>query len=288
MQDQKPSLVTLLLKAVQRLFADEAIPLAGNFAFRMIFSLFPFLIFLTSLAGFFGTEDMVTNIVTFLLGVAPENLVKPFATEIRSILTVPRTGLLSLAALLTVWSAMGGVDSVRIGLNRAYGLTETRPIWLLLLINVLFVLGGALYLIAFSALLVVIPALNEFIAAYAPKLQIHIDTLDPYRGPLAVLVLFFGLWIAHRLLPNKVLKPREFLPGIILTLLVWLVITAAFAWYLSHFNSFSTTYASLSGIFASMFLIYLVGLVLILGGEVNRVLMIYREERAQLDGDHGG
>jgi len=288
MIERKPSLPELTIKAIQRLFADEAIPLAGNFAFRMIFSLFPFLIFVTSLAGFFGTEDMVTRIVTFLLGVAPENLVRPFASEIRSILTVPRTGLLSIAALVTVWSAMGGVDSVRIGLNRAYGLTETRPVWLLLLLNLLFVMGGALYLIAFSALLVVIPALNEVIANYAPQWQIHIDTLDPYRVPLAVLILFFGLWIAHRLLPNKVLRPREFLPGITITLIVWLVITAAFAWYLSHFNSFSTTYASLSGIFASMFLIYLVGLVMIFGGEVNRVIMIYREERAFDDDDRNG
>ncbi|MBG1233529.1 YihY/virulence factor BrkB family protein [Aestuariivirga litoralis] len=279
MDQVKPSLLTLFGEALKRLFADEAIPLAGNFTFRMIFSLFPFLIFATSLAGFFGSEDLVSTIVNFLLGVAPEDLVKPFAGEIRSILTVPRTGLLSLAALLTIWSAMGGVDSVRIGLNRAYGVTETRPVWLILLIDVIFVIGGAVWMLAFSGLLVVIPALDQFINTYAPQWQIHFNTLEPIRVPLAVLILLFGLLVAHRFLPNRILVRRDVLPGILTTVVVWVAITAGFGWYLQHFNSFASTYASLSGLFATMFLIYQAGLALIFGGEVNRVLMIYREQR---------
>src|SRR5436190_5576596 len=111
---------SLAWEAVKRLFADEAIPLAGNIAFRTLFSVFPFLIFLTALAGFFGSEQLATDIVSYLLGVAPEQLVKPLAPEIHSILTGRRSGLLSLSALVTIWSAIAGVDSVRVGLNRAY------------------------------------------------------------------------------------------------------------------------------------------------------------------------
>ena len=59
-------------RALLRLFADEAIPLAGNIAFRTLFSIFPFLIFLTALAGFFGNDDLAEDVVTFLLSVAPE------------------------------------------------------------------------------------------------------------------------------------------------------------------------------------------------------------------------
>ena len=80
-----------------------------------MFSIFPFLIFLTALAGFFGNDNLAEGVVTFLLSVAPAALVKPLVPEIRSILTVPRTGLLSVSALITIWSAMGGVDSVRVG-----------------------------------------------------------------------------------------------------------------------------------------------------------------------------
>ena len=129
MNPKQPTIVSLGLEALRRLFADEAIPLAGNIAFRTLFSIFPFLIFLTALAGFFGNADLAEKVVSFLLSVAPERLVHPLAPEIRSILTVPRTGLLSISAIITIWSAMAGVDSIRVGLNRAYDLKETRSFW---------------------------------------------------------------------------------------------------------------------------------------------------------------
>src|SRR5687767_13577634 len=122
MTEQRPSLTRLLIEAVKRLFADEAIPLAGNIAFRLLFSIFPFLIFLTALSGFFGSAELAASIVSYLLSVAPKEFVAPLAPEINSLLTNPRTGLLSVSAIITVWSAMGGVDSVRVALNRAYGL----------------------------------------------------------------------------------------------------------------------------------------------------------------------
>ena len=146
-RSDRPSILRLTIEAIQRLFADEAIPLAGNIAFRTLFSIFPFLIFLTALAGFFGSGDLAARIVTYLLSVAPVELVTPIAPEIQSILTKPRTGLLSLSIIITVWSAMGGVDSIRVALNRAYGITEDRNLIILYLIMALFVLGAAVTLV---------------------------------------------------------------------------------------------------------------------------------------------
>src|SRR6185295_4842535 len=97
--EPRPKITHLALEAVQRLFADEAIPLAGNIAFRVLFSIFPFLIFLTAMAGFFGSADLAARIVTYLLSVAPKDFVSPIAPEINSLLTHPRTALLSVSAI---------------------------------------------------------------------------------------------------------------------------------------------------------------------------------------------
>ncbi len=276
----RPLLLALFGRALKRLFADEAIPLAGNIAFRAIFSLFPFLIFLTSVAGFFGSEALAGQVVNFLLGVAPPALVKPFAVEITSILTVPRTGLLSIAALLTIWSAIGGVDSVRVGLNRAYDIKETRSIWYLYAQNVIFVIGATVMLLAVSVLLILVPAVTQFLESYAPQALVNLTPYDIYRYPLAILILAFGLLVAHRFLPSRTLRRRDVLPGILLTVAVWIALTAGFSWYLRNFNSFASTYASLSGLFASMFFIYLAAVVLIFGGEINRILMVSRSPSA--------
>ena len=279
MSDSVTSVVALFQAALKRLFADEAIPLAGNIAFRIIFSIFPFLIFLTTLGGFFGSEASAEQIVNFLLSVAPAQLVKPFSGEIHAILTVPRTGLLSVSVLITIWSAMGGVDSVRVGLNRAYDLQDKRPVWFLYLQNVLFIIGAAVLLLIVAVLIVVYPVAFNVIATYAPSQLANFASLDHLRYPIAMLLLFSGLLFAHRILPAQSLPWRHLFPGVLMTVLVWIGLSAAFAFYLQNFNSFASTYASLSGLFAAMFFIYQAALVLIFGGEFNRVISLLRVDK---------
>ncbi len=272
MNDSVRTVLALFGDALKRLFADEAIPLAGNIAFRTIFSIFPFLIFLTSLAGFFGSEKLAAQVVDYLLSVAPEQLVKPLGPEIRSILTVPRTGLLSLSAALTIWSAMAGVDSVRVALNRAYDLKDHRSIWFLYAQNVIFIIGAAGLMLAVATLLVIFPIVKNAMEGYAPTEIAKYATLDQLRYPLAMVLLTIGLQLAHHILPAQNLSIRYVFPGVVLTVLVWVALSAAFSVYLVNFNSFASTYASLSGLFAAMFFVYLSALALIFGGEVNRVI----------------
>ena len=279
MTEQRPSLTRLIIEAIRRLFADEAIPLAGNIAFRLLFSIFPFLIFLTALAGFFGSADLAARIVTYLLSVAPEEFVAPLAPEINSLLTHPRTGLLSVSAIITVWSAMGGVDSVRVALNRAYGLTEDRNPFLLYAIMALFVVGSAFLLLALAVLIVFAPTATHFISTYAPAFDELVATFDRYRYPLAIIILFVGLFLAHLILPARRVKLYYLMPGVILTVLVWLVLSSVYSYFLANFATFASTYVGLSGLFAAMFLIYLSALALILGGELNRVIVLARKHR---------
>lgn len=273
-QEQIPSIspFRLLAKSFRRLFADEAVPLAGNIAFRTLFSIFPFLIFLTAIAGFFGTEDQARAAVNLLIGVVPETLVKPLAGEIRSILTVPRADLLSIAALLTIWSAMAGVDSVRVALNRAYDLKDRRPAWLVYLIDIVFVVASALVFLVFSFLLVLLPLALSFAASHGIEIAARFTSLQQMRYPIALLVIFLAVLAAHVVLPARRMPFRRILPGVLLTVIVWGILALGFSWWLLQFHTFSSTYASLSGLFAAMFFLYLAALVLILGGEINRVI----------------
>ncbi len=278
--DVELSTSALLWEVRRRLVADEAVPLAGNIAFRMVFSAFPFLIFLTSLAGFFGSEAWAESAVNFLLGVAPKNLVAPLAGEIRYLLTVPRSDLLSIGALLTVWSAMAGVDSVRVGLNRAYDVRDERPLWLLYGLSVLFVVGTAFLLLALALLIVLFPVAVKLLNSFAGGIPLSLIQLDYWRFPLAIFLLLIGVLTAHRFLPAKTMTLRAIYPGVILTVIGWIIMSSGFSYWLVNFNSFSSTYASLSGIFAAMFFVYLAALLLIAGGELNRVLELLRLKRS--------
>lgn len=271
-----PGRLQLAREALDRLFADEAIPLAGNIAFRVVFSAFPFLIFLVTLGGFFGNEALAQRLVDWLIAVAPENIVAPVVPEIRAIFTVPRRDLLSLSAFLTIWSAMSGVDSVRSGLNRAYDVKETRGMLVLYLQNALFVVATAVMLLAIALLIVLAPAAIATINALLPDAKPLTAMFDQLRLPLAVLILLLGLFAAHRVLPASRPRVWEIWPGVLLTVVVWLALAIAYSQWLRHFPTFASTYAGLSGLFAAMFFLYLAAIVLIFGGEVNRVLALRR------------
>src|SRR5688572_30790017 len=104
----KPTAYAVLVIAMQRLWADEAVSLSGNIAFRTLFSAFPFLIFLTALGAYFGDEALANGLIQYLFSVGPAEVIKPLAKEVNLILTTPRTDLVSIGFLITIWAAMAG------------------------------------------------------------------------------------------------------------------------------------------------------------------------------------
>lgn len=262
-----------------RFVADDGLPLAGNIAFRTILSVFPFLIFLTALAGFLGNAELARQVVTYLLDSGPSEIIEPLVPEIEYILSQPRSDLLSLGVLLTIWTASGGVDSVRVGLNRAYNLREHRSWYVLLAQNALFVVAGAIILIVLALLIVLAPVIIRLVDQYLPALSDITAAYDQLRYPVAILVLTLGVLAAHYILPARWLPLRRLWPGVVFTVVVWIVLAACYSIYLSRFASFASTYAGLGGLIAALFFIYLSAAVMILGGEINRAITALRKER---------
>jgi membrane protein len=270
----KPRFWAIIIVSMQRLWADEAVSLSGNIAFRTLFSAFPFLIFLTALGAYFGDEDLANGLIQFMFSVGPEEIIEPLAKEVNLILTTPRTDLVSIGFLITIWAAMAGVDSVRIGLNRAYNVRDRRSAWKLYGWSVLFVIGTAIVLLSLSVLIVAAPILMDFVQRHAPELDELVVVFRLIRYPVAILLLTGALTAAHIFLPAKRLRLLQVLPGVILTVVVWVVLATVYSYYLANFANFASYYAGLSGVFAALFFLYLAAIVLLLGGEVNRVIMV--------------
>jgi membrane protein len=275
----KPRFSAIIIVSMQRLWADEAVSLSGNIAFRTLFSAFPFLIFLTALGAYFGDEELANGLIQFMFSVGPEEIIEPLAKEVNLILTTPRTDLVSIGFLITIWAAMAGVDSVRIGLNRAYNVRDRRSAWKLYGWSILFVIGTAIVLLALSVLIVAAPILMDFVQRHAPQLDHLVAVFSLIRFPVAILLLTGALTAAHVFLPAKRLRLVQVLPGVFLTVVVWVVLATVYSYYLANFANFASYYAGLSGVFAALFFLYLAAIVLLLGGEVNRVIMVRTRSR---------
>ncbi len=268
--------------AYHSLIRDDGLALAGNIAFCMILALFPFLILLTALAGFFGNEALAQTVVDYLLSVAPEALANSVSPEIHYVLTSQRTGLLTLSILLTLWTASGAVESVRVGLNRAYGYEETRPYWFRFLQNVFFVIGGALVLLVLAFSIVLGPVIWSGALSFFPQLIQFEGWFHLLRGPVSFSLMGIALLAAHIFLPVKRHRLADMIPGIVLTMVVWLIAAFAYSEYLANFSTIAVMYQSLAGIIIALIFLYLSGALAIWGGEINQALIAIRAENSDM------
>ncbi len=259
-----------------RLWSDDAFGLAGNVAFRVILAVFPFLIFTSSMTAFVGSQSMAEDLVSFLIAIVPATLIEPIVSEVRQVMTVQRGGVLSTGILLTIWFALGGVDGVRVGLNRAYGVRETRSWYVLYPVMVFMVVIASLVLVMVGYLLVLAPGAGSWLHIFFPGFDPASVTIRLVRYPAAAIILVFSLFLAHVFLPARRTRFSSIYPGVLFTVIAWTLLTAAFSFYLANFATYATYYAGLAGIVAALYFLYLAALVLIFGGELNRAIRIRR------------
>jgi len=244
----------------------------------VLMAMFPFFIVLTALAGFFGSADLADEVANLLLATWPEEVAVPITQEIHSVLTTTHRGALTLGVVLAVYFASSGVESLRIGLNRAYNVVETRYWILLRLESIGYVLLGALGLLALGFLIVLGPFLFGILLRHAPWLGAFDEsTLTFFRFAVASTVLVVALLVAHKWIPAGRRRFLEILPGIGATLILWLAAGAGFGRYLAQFSfTYVNTYAGLASAMIALVFLYWTASIFVYGGELNAAFLRVR------------
>ncbi len=119
-----------ILRAFYELFADSGFSMAGAVAFSFVLSLFPFCIFLGTLAGYFGGEALAKQAVEQLFELAPAPVAEAIAPEVMAVMGQSRFGLLTFGAVIALFFATSAIESLRAALNVAYRVKERRSYFL--------------------------------------------------------------------------------------------------------------------------------------------------------------
>lgn len=270
----------VIVEAFYRFNRDDGWAIASHIALSVLMALFPFLIVVTSLAGFVGSANLADEVARLIVGTWPQQVAGPISGEIHHVLTTARGGVLTISAVLSVYFASSGIESLRIGLNRAYGLSEPRPWWLLRLESIGYVLVAAIGLLALAFLVVLGPLVFRTALLYAPWVADVESHFNIGRFVIASILLTTSLLILHMWLPCGRRRFRAVWPGIVATLALWLACGFAFGRYLSDFSyTYVNYYAGLASAMMALVFLYFIALIFIYGGELNAAIARQRKER---------
>jgi membrane protein len=272
---------SIIVDAINAFLADDGWAIASHIALSTLMSLFPFLIVVTALTGFFfGSRDLADEAAKILLEAWPEPVAKPLSMDIHGVLTQLSGGVLTFGVIFALYFASSGVESLRIGLNRAYNLTEPRSMWWLRAESIGYVILGAVAISAFSFLVVLAPFILAQLRKYIPAIADFRDLITFVRFFVAGTVLVIALVIVHLWLPSGRRSIAEVLPGIIATLVLWLVSGTVFGAYLGEFSyGYVTVYAGLASAMVALVFLYICASIFIFGGELNSVLAARARQR---------
>jgi membrane protein len=263
----------IALDAFYRFLEDDGWAIASHIALSTLMALFPFLILVTALAAFLGSKNLADEVANLLLDTWPKEVAEPIAREVHRVLTTTRGDVLTASAVFSVYFASSGVESLRIGLNRAYDATETRNWFLLRLESIVYVLVGALALLALALLVVLGPLLFATALKYAPWLAPLEATFTFVRLAVATSVITVALLVVHKWLPAGYRRFREIAVGILATLILWLGGAVLFGRYLGEFAStYVTYYAGLASVMIALVFLYLTASIFMYGGELNSAI----------------
>ena len=259
----------LLKRTARETQADNGLGLAAQLAYYFFLALFPALLFLIALASFLPGHDLVGRVVGMLQGVAPAEVVGIIRDQLAKIAEGRQGGLLSFGVIAALWSSSAAMVAIIDALNRAYDVEDQRPWWKQRLTAILLTVGVALFLLVSFTLIVAGPQLAEFVSGRLGLGSAFEWTWKIGQWPLVFALVATAVGLIYYFAPDVDQDFAWITPGSLVATLLWLVGSLAFRLYVVNFGSYNETYGTIGGVMVLMLWLYLTGLTIIIGAEMN-------------------
>lgn len=258
---------------IKKTLENELMLMSNALTYKLLISIFPFIIFLMTLLGFsnLSLEGYIIEASKTL----PEPIENILIVFVKEVVHTKSVSLLSTSFLVTIYSASTGFNSIIQGLNRAYGQEDTR--------NFILKRGTSVMLVFIFAILVNCSLLFFIFSDYIGKLIIKYTPLEfiPYFLDSIFLYIFIALvllvmvLVIYKISISRKVTLKSILPGAIISVFSWLILSKGFNIYINNFSKYSKIYGSIGSIFVLVIWLNMISLVLLLGGQINAILEKY-------------
>jgi membrane protein len=261
---------------VQQFQEDDASGLSAELAYRWLFAVFPFGLFLAALGAFaaswIGIQNPAQQIIDALGDNLPAELAAGVQPELERVIGQQQPGLVSIGALLALWAATSGTMTVIKAMNRAYDVDETRSAVTRYGMGIGLTIAAAVGLIVSFVTIVGGSLLTEKVASELGLGATAWTVISIARWPVVLAVLVVAVSALLRIGPNMTPSWRSTIVGGVVFAVGWLVATIGFALYVANFADYGATYGALAGVIVLMLWFYVTAMVLVASGELVALL----------------
>jgi membrane protein len=258
---------------------DNLTDWAAALTYYGILSIFPALLVVVSILGLIG-ESATQPLLDNLTEVAPGPAQEIFTNAIQNLnQSQGAAGILFVAGLaLALWSASSYVGAFTRASNDIYEVGEGRPFWKLRPVQIAITLLMMLLVTIGAVAVVVTGPLAEQVGNVIGLGDAAVTAWDIAKWPVLVLLVSFMFSVLYWAAPN-VKQPgfRWLTPGGVVAVVLWILASAAFAFYVANFGSYNKTYGSLAGVIIFLVWLWISNIAVLLGAEVNAEVERARE-----------
>lgn len=248
---------------------DDSLGLAAQLAYYFFLALFPALLFLLALASFFSIERFTEMLPEALGRFAAPEMVALLKEQIQQISSSRNGGILSIGLLGALWSSSAALVSIASALNRAYDIEESRPWWKVRLVAVALTVTLAAFVLAAFTLVLAGPSLADAAARLLGMGDAFRWSWMILQWPVAFVLICVAVGIVYYFAPDAEQEWVWVTPGAILATALWLLASVLFRVYAVSFGDYQATYGALGGVMVLMLWMYMTGLAIVIGAEVN-------------------
>lgn len=250
--------------------------LSAEIAYRFLFAVFPFGLFVAALGSFVAVYFHIANpadeVVRALGDNLPPSIADAIRPELQHLLSSARPDLVSIGALAALWAATGGVNAVVKGMHRAYDVDEIRPFVMRYVVAVGLTLVAAVVIVLSFVTIVGGAMLTERLVGRLGLGEVASTLLWWLRWPTLFLALTGAVAVMYRYGPSVVVPWRWVLTGAAAFAIGWLVVTGLLGYYVGHVADYGATYGSLGAVIVLMTWLYVTAALLMVGAEVTASL----------------
>lgn len=249
---------------------DELLGRAAQLSYYILLALFPALIVLTAAMGMLSIQNYMPQLMGYLRTVLPAEALSMVERFLEQVAKGSGTDMLSLGGLGALWASSSGMTAIMEALNVAYDVKEdSRPFWRVRLTAILLTVGLAVFIIVSMTLILYGGPIGEWIAGFVGLSKVFTLAWNIVQWPVVVGLMLLAVAIIYYVCPDIEQDWRWITPGSVFAVMMWLLVSLGFKFYVDHFGDYNKVYGSLAGVIVLMLWLYWSGMVLLLGAEIN-------------------